>query len=395
MLLTRIRNATAPLLIGLIFVSVLGFGLIFALFQSLARAEQRLQGQVQLTSQMRDTAADLEARLAAAQELLAAQDARLLSYETLNATATDTLTRLERQAVDQGARLEGLEAISTAQGDRTAQLSSDAQALSAQVAAAQDRLAALGEAVSRTGADNDATTQAVAGLERAANDLGNRLQDLETAQALPFGERVRAALLNDPTMLFAAVDAYEQAQNGDLFAAYAADIQSDPFLPVLGNPAGDITLDEYFDYNCGYCRGAVEDVLTLVETDGNIRLILKDFPILSKASHDAAMVAMAAAQHVAYLDLHHAAMTFQGQITGDAMLALAVDLGANAEAVRETLVQQQVQLIANLDRTRTVSQAMGITGTPAFFIEDRLIRGAVSGAELAQVVAEVRAEREK
>ncbi len=276
----------------------------------------------------------------------------------------------------------------------TAELRDAAQGLQVRFDAAQELLAAQEAELATYGNSDTNTATMLAGLERLASDLGDRVLDLESVTAESFDERVRAALLNDPGMLFAAVDAFEQTQNANLFATYAPDIQSDPFLPVFGNPNGDITLVEYFDYNCGFCRRAMNDVLNLVEADGNIRLIFKEFPILSQESLDAAMVAMAAAQHVSYLDLHRAAMGAPGRMTGDSMLALAVELGASADAIRTTQAQQRAQLTANLDRTRTVSQAMGITGTPAFFIEDRLIPGALSGAELAQVVAEVRAERQ-
>ena len=324
MLKARLRAVRAPLVIAVIVLPLVSLGIALYALSSLNGAKRTLEAQINLTAELRDAAQDLQARLDAAQEVLAAQETELATYGNADTTTARTL----------------------------------------------------------------------AGLESLASDLGDRVLDLESADASPFDERVRAALLNDPGMLFAAVDAFEQTQNADLFATYAPDIQNDPFLPAFGNPNGDVTLVEYFDYNCGFCRGAMNDVLNLVEADGNIRLIFKEFPILSQESHDAAMVAMAAAQHVSYLDLHRAAMRSPGQVTGDAMLALAVELGASADAIRDTLVQQQAQMIANLDRTRAVSQAMGITGTPAFFIEDRMVPGAVSGAELAQVVAEIRAERQ-
>ena len=175
-------------------------------------------------------------------------------------------------------------------------------------------------------------------------------------------------------------------------ALYADQLQGDPFIPVLGNPDGDVTLVEYFDYNCGYCRRTMEDVLALVEDDGNIRLLLKELPILSPQSQEAALVALAAAEDVNYLELHRRAMSSNGRADRAAMLAVVADLGGDVQALEARLANRGSEYQAALDDTRAVAQALGISGTPAFYIEGTLVPGAVSRTELEQIIADTRAQ---
>ena len=236
-------------------------------------------------------------------------------------------------------------------------------------------------------------------LAELTPDLGLRLLDLESefgaAQAAPpFADQVRTALMGDPAMLFDAVDAYERQQVEAQVARYSDDLTSDPFIPVLGNPEGDITLVEYFDYNCGYCRRAMDDVMQVVEADGNIRLILKEFPILSPQSQEAAVFAMAAADDLDYMALHQAAMRSPGTVSGQTMLAAAMELGLDPDELQDEVEARQEEYLAALSRTREVAQALGITGTPAFFIEGRVIPGAISAREMQAIIADIRAERD-
>jgi len=227
-----------------------------------------------------------------------------------------------------------------------------------------------------------------------AEDLGERVLDLESASADPFLERVRSALMAEPGMLFDAVEEFERQQVAEQAARFTEELEGDTFLPVLGNPDGDITIVEYFDYNCGYCRRAMEDVLQMVAEDGNIRLILKEFPVLSEGSQQAALVALAAAEDVDYLALHRLAMTSPGSVDGEAMLRHVATLGADRFAVQARLATRQGDYRAALLRTQEVATALGITGTPAFYIEGELIPGAVGRAQLEATIAEIRAARD-
>ena len=233
----------------------------------------------------------------------------------------------------------------------------------------------------------------IAELETLNAELINRLLDLEATKNGLLTDQVRAALMDDPSMIFDAVEEFERQQIAMQADIYADDLNGDPFLPVLGNPDGDITLVEFFDYNCGYCRRAMDDVLSLVESDGNIRLILKELPILSEHSQTASLNALAAAQDVDYLALHRAAMLSNGTVDGQIVAQIAGELGADVEALQARLERNQDSYLSALSRTRDLAQALGISGTPAFYIEGEVIPGAVSREELARRIADIRAAR--
>ncbi|MGB0718767.1 MAG: DsbA family protein, partial [Alphaproteobacteria bacterium] len=105
------------------------------------------------------------------------------------------------------------------------------------------------------------------------------------------------------------------------------------------------------------------------------------------------VVAMAAAEFVPYLDLHRAAMTSSGRVSGSSMLTLAVELGADLEQLQARIAEEQESILSSLNNTQTAARALGVSGTPAFFIEDTLIPGAVGQGELSEVIADIRAAR--
>lgn len=236
-----------------------------------------------------------------------------------------------------------------------------------------------------------ASAESLAALEDTTVALSERVLNLESTAAEPFGTRVRSALMSEPAMLFEAVAEYERLQIAEQAAIYADDLNDDPYIPVLGNPDGDVTLVEFFDYNCGYCRRAYGDVMELVEADGNIRLILKEFPVLSEQSREAAVVAVsAAALGLDYNTLHRRAMEGSGTMDADAMLQIVADMGGDRAAVEADVATNRGAYLAALARTQQVGQGLGVTGTPAFYIEGTVIPGAVGKDQLAAVIAQVR-----
>ena len=232
----------------------------------------------------------------------------------------------------------------------------------------------------------------VAELEAVNSALIQRLTDIEAADAAAFASRVRAVLMDDPALVLAAIEALREQRVAETAQTYQKELSSDLYLPVLGNPAGDVTLVEYFDYNCGYCRQTMGDLLALVEADGNIRLLLKDLPFLSDQSVEAAVMALAAVQEgVDYLALHRLAMTSDGTVDGKVILEYAAQLGGDSAAIEARLGANRESYINYLGDAIEVANALEITGTPAFFIEGKVIPGAVSRDQLENTIAEVRA----
>lgn len=168
------------------------------------------------------------------------------------------------------------------------------------------------------------------------------------------------------------------------------DIYNDPANIVLGNPEGDVTLVEMFDYNCGYCRQVVADVMSLVEEDPNLRVILKEFPILSQGSVDAARVGVLVNDaDVDYQAFHTALYSSRGAVDGESALSAAEQLGLSRVSLQLDMNTQEVS--DALQRTYSIAQALGITGTPTFIIGDEVIPGAVPKEQLIQRIENMRA----
>ena len=221
-------------------------------------------------------------------------------------------------------------------------------------------------------------------------ELSDRVLELESEAAIDFAQRVRKALAEDPQMIFDAVDLMNAQAAAEALALALPQLEEDPFLPVLGNPEGDVTLIEFYDYNCGFCRRSLNDVIDLVAEDGNIRLLLRELPVLSRESQEAALIALAAAPEVDFLALHRLGMKASGQVNAEIMLDFAESLGADRATIATRAAIERQAYIDALSQTQELASRLGITGTPAFIIGDQIIPGAVGKEELARAVAEVR-----
>ena len=159
---------------------------------------------------------------------------------------------------------------------------------------------------------------------------------------------------------------------------------------VLGNPNGDVTLVEMFDYNCGYCRQALPDLATLLDTDTNLKVILTEFPILSQGSVDAARIAVQVADSdVDYWAFHQALFTSRGQVDKAAALKAASDLGLNPITLEMGMNSPKV--VAVVEQSYRIADKLKITGTPTFIIGEEVIPGAIGLEALKSRIANMRA----
>lgn len=210
-----------------------------------------------------------------------------------------------------------------------------------------------------------------------------------------FGERVRAYLLSNPQVLREVIaelkkqeDVASVARQKEMVVSLAADLQNDGYSFVAGNPEGDVTIVEFFDYRCGYCKSSFPDVMKTVEEDGNIRLVLKEFPILGPDSILASQAAIAAIEQGKYMELHTALMNSRGGLTIDRILSLASDAGIDVEKLEVDMQSDKVR--AAVENNYRIAKQLGIDGTPAFIINEEFVPGAISGEEMQRIVAEVR-----
>ncbi len=213
-----------------------------------------------------------------------------------------------------------------------------------------------------------------------------------------FGARVRDYLLENPEVIFEAVAIMEQRQqdlqsanDGDLISQNADAIFDDGHSWVGGNPEGDVTIVEFMDYRCGYCRRAFPEVEELIATDGNIRIIVKEFPILGEESTIAARFAIAAQQQLgdeAYKAIHDAMMTYKGDMAIPALTRLAEALELDAEAITAHMDDDAVsQVIAE---NQALGRALQISGTPSFIMEDQILRGYIPLEGMQEIVEDIR-----
>ena len=206
---------------------------------------------------------------------------------------------------------------------------------------------------------------------------------MSSAERAAFGEQVREYLLENPEVIFEAIQILEQRReqesaqaDAQLVAANAEELFNDGYSFVGGNPEGDVTIVEFLDYRCGYCKRAHDEVATLLEADGNIRLIVKEFPILGEQSVLASRFAVATKQVAgdeSYKALHDALMEFNGEVTLPALRRLASTFGLDAAAIEAHM--QSDAVTREIAQTRALAQALKISGTPTFVLEDELLRG--------------------
>ena len=182
----------------------------------------------------------------------------------------------------------------------------------------------------------------------------------------------------------------QQAQAAQAALATHRDaLFSQPHGPMLGNPDGDVTIVEFFDYNCGYCRRSSRVIHDLLETDDQVRVVLREWPILGEGSRFAARASLAAQQQGAYQAFHWALMDLPGQATEANVIDAARTLGLDVEKLRRDMAAPEVD--AHLARSNQLARALGFTGTPAFVVGNTVAPGFISLERLQNLVQRSRA----
>ncbi|SOB79836.1 Protein-disulfide isomerase [Sphingomonas guangdongensis] len=202
------------------------------------------------------------------------------------------------------------------------------------------------------------------------------------------GGDVRAFLLAHPDVIPEAMQRLQERESGKAIAANRPAVEQ-PFAGAVGgNPAGDVTIVTYMDYACGYCRSSLPDLASVVKDDGKVRIVYRELPILSADSRTAAQWALAAAEQGKYLPFHEALFA-AGRPTPAAVAAAAQAAGLDLARARRVAASPQVA--AELGKNLQTAGALGMTGTPAWVIGDRILSGAVGAAALRDAVAAARA----
>ena len=202
------------------------------------------------------------------------------------------------------------------------------------------------------------------------------------------------AIRENPAIIQEAVELLRQEEEAARVAAAQRVLteerdvlERDPDAPVIGNPDGDVTVVEFFDYNCPYCKRAKPEIEGLLTADPNVRFVMREWPILGEGSLFAAKAALAAREQGRYEDMHWALMALP-RAEEASVLRAAADLGLDLDRLREDM--EAPAIVAHFERSNELTQALGFSGTPSFVIGDQLLPGLVPQAELEAAVDAVR-----
>ncbi len=217
--------------------------------------------------------------------------------------------------------------------------------------------------------------------------------DLPNKEALD--QAIRAYLLEHPEVIVESLEKYEQRERSAREQAASTamvsrknDLFNHPMTPTTGDAKADITIVEFFDYQCGYCKRAMQTVLEIQKEDPRLRIAWKELPILGPASEFAARAAMAAKRQDKYLDFHVAVMSNRGQLTPDSVLQIAGKAGLDLDRLKRDMADPAIEKY--LQETLQLAQELGINGTPGFIIGNKLVPGAVDKQQMKELIAEAR-----
>ena len=186
--------------------------------------------------------------------------------------------------------------------------------------------------------------------------------------------------------------AEEAAKQQQVISDNAEAIFRSPLAYIAGNPDGDVSVVEFFDYNCGFCKRALPEVVKLIGNDGKVRVVLKELPIFGEESEAAAKAALAAGKQGKYFEMHQKLFTEPGKADKDKALRVAGELGLDVPQLEKDMEDPSIQ--QSLDQTKDLAQKLGLQGTPLYLIGDRIIPGAPDDL-YDQFTAKVSEVREK
>ena len=182
--------------------------------------------------------------------------------------------------------------------------------------------------------------------------------------------------------------ASEREKQDGAIAANRAAIFDDADSYVAGNPKGDVTIVEFFDYQCGYCKRSFGPLMDTLSKDGNIRLVLKEFPILGEESVTATRAAIASKKQGKYFEFHKALFSHKGQLTDEAIMQAATNVGLDTARLKRDMNDPKIKTL--IKRNYELADALSIKGTPGFIIGGRLIPGALDKDELVAAIKDAR-----
>jgi protein-disulfide isomerase len=223
-----------------------------------------------------------------------------------------------------------------------------------------------------------------------------RAQSISTEQRGEIEQIVREYLLSHPELLQEVMTELEKRQTAADTEKHRAAVQqyseaifSSPRQITIGNPTGDVTVVEFFDYNCGYCKRAMSDMLDLIKNDGKLKFVLKEFPVLGEGSVQAAQVAAAVRMQdksggKKYLEFHQKLLGGRGQADKTRALAVAKEVGFDVARIEKDIASDEVK--SQIEESFKLAEALGLNGTPSYVVGNDVVVGAVGLSSLKEKV---------
>ena len=238
-----------------------------------------------------------------------------------------------------------------------------------------------------------------AGLMLTLGAVTGHAQSISDAQRGEIEKIIREYLLANPEVLQDAMNELEKRQAAAEAAKHQATIKdhaeqlfNSKRHVVVGNPQGDVTFVEFFDYNCGYCKRAMADMLDLMKADPKLKVVLKEFPVLSQGSVEAAQVGVAMRMQdptgKKYLDFHQKLLGGRGAADKARAMAAAKEAGADMAKLEKDLASAEVR--STLEENFKLAEAMGMNGTPSYVIGKQVVIGAVGVENLREKISNAR-----
>lgn len=208
---------------------------------------------------------------------------------------------------------------------------------------------------------------------------------------------VKDYLLENGGIVIRAIESYQVKQEQEANkAAQDAIRDGEDFLysgksPQVGSDDASVTIVEFFDYNCGYCKKALDDIVALLDEEDDLRVIFKEVPILSPTSREAAQWAVAADKQGKYFEYHKELMEHRGQMNEAALERLAKKVGLDVEKLKEDKNSAEVSKL--IDNNLIYMEKFGIRGTPSFIVGDQLLKGFVGKDALKSMIQDIREQK--
>ena len=204
------------------------------------------------------------------------------------------------------------------------------------------------------------------------------------------------AILENPEIIRQAITLLQQRDEASsatqvqaLLSEQRTLLERDPNAPVIGNNKGDVTVIEFFDYNCPYCKRAWSELNTVMAQDPDVRVVLREWPILGEASVYATRASLAARKQGRYVEFHNALMASKGRAQPASVMAIAKSVGLDTAQLKVDMKSPEID--EHIETSMRLARALNFSGTPAYIIGDALAPGMVAADELKNMIAQARA----